>query len=457
MKKALVVSVGVIALLGLVSTFVLKIPPWHLGAAMEVAAGLGAKVACSARFLSGFSYERIHADLETYSPANALLNLDFDEQNKRVQADMLGLGYAAAKYRPGLGCTLEIGELAQPESEVLVGNPPVNAAWPEGNQVVNVHPGMQDYLQEMLKIDNEQGLDTRALLVLKGGKIQAEVYAPGYSADTPFLGWSMGKSLTAIMIGNLIQQGQLSLEQASLFDHWANDERKAITLRHLLTMTSGLAFDETYVPGSDSTRMLFTAPSAAGVAMDASAQYAPGTRFSYSSGTTNLLARLVFDKVGGTLQQNVEYFRQAIAKPLGLTNTTFEVDPSGAFVGSSYIFASARDWAKLALMLLNHGALNGQQVVPKGFVTEALQPNHSDNDSRYGFQLWLNGKGEQRRWDKLPEDAYAMMGSRSQLVMMVPSHDLAVVRLGWTPGRYPTNDKLALIVAASDNIGQSLL
>ena len=304
----------------------------------------------------------------------------------------------------------------------------------------------------LLKQDNQDGLDTRALLVLQGGRLVAESYADEYDQHTAFLGWSMGKSLTAILLGTLEQQGKLDVNEQNLFNDWLQDERADIRIRDLLTMTSGLDFDETYAPGSDATRMLFTSPSASEVAMESALHKSPGHHFSYSSGTSNLLARLLFERVGGTAQANVDYFYQALLVPLGLSSTVFEPDASGVFVGSSYIYANARDWSKLGQLLLNDGVWNQQRLLPEGWVARATAPNSSDNDPRYGYQFWLNGGGDDLRWPNLPQDTFAMNGNRSQMVVVVPSRDMVIVRLGWTPFFYPVDENLSYILNQSSRL-----
>lgn len=116
------------------------------------------------------------------------------------------------------------------------------------------------------------------------------------------------------------------------------------------------------------------------------------------------------------------------------------------FVGSSYLYASARDWAKLGLLMLNEGKFNGEQLLPNDWVNKATSPNNSDNEKAYGFQFWLNNGDEHLRWPSLPEDAYAMMGNRKQSVMVIPSENTVLVRLGWTKGDYPMEQNYRAIL-----------
>jgi CubicO group peptidase (beta-lactamase class C family) len=201
------------------------------------------------------------------------------------------------------------------------------------------------------------------------------------------------------------------------------------------------------MPGSDATRMLFNSHSAASVAMEKPLEHPPGRYFSYSSGTTNLLAALLVERLGGT-QAAVDYLYGEFLQPLAMANTVLEPDPSGVFVGSSYVYASARDWARLGQLMLNGGELNGHRLFSEEWAGRATAASTALNDTRYGYQFWLNGRGEHRRWPSLPRDAFAMMGNRGQVVMMIPSERMVIVRLGWSAEDYPVNQRFATMLDA---------
>jgi len=450
-KRKLIAGVVVIGLFTALSTYVLKIPPWRLGAAVEVATGLGAKLACSGYFISGFDKARLVDDLATYSPATRLLDLQINDADKTVTASLLGMGKTRAEFRPRLGCTLALGDTSEIAEFAGTGQFGINTSaaavkWPKGNDVDTIDTDFQLRTDDLLQRDNAAGLDTRALLMVKGGQVVAESYAEGYSESTRFLGWSMGKSITAMQIGNLILNGKLTTDERNLFPSLWTDARAEVTVEHLLTMTSGMTFDETYIPGSDSTKMLFGAHSASDVALTSEYGHLPGTHFSYSSGTTNILSRLLFERVGGTVDANYRYFNEQFLQPLALTSLVFETDGSGVFVGSSYPYATARDWGKLGLLLLNKGELNGFRVFSEAFATALSVPNNSENERSYGYQVWLNDGDDALRWPALPSDAYAMRGNRSQIVMVIPSMDMVIVRLGWTSGWYSANERFAELI-----------
>jgi CubicO group peptidase (beta-lactamase class C family) len=248
-------------------------------------------------------------------------------------------------------------------------------------------------------------------------------------------------------LGHLEMLGEVSIQERRLFSEWLEDDRAEISLENMLHMTSGLDFSEVYAPGSDATAMLFTTHSASDVAMASGLSHDPGQHFYYSSGTTNLLARLINDRLGGT-QAAVNYLADSFLRPLGLRRMLLEVDPSGIFVSSSYVYASARDWASLGQLMLNEGTWGAQRLLTEDWVSRAQTPNNSTNDPAYGYQFWLNRGGPQLRWPALPVDAYAMRGNREQTVMIVPSANVVIVRLGWTAGAYPTAQRFAAILGA---------
>jgi len=425
--------------------------PLHLGQAVAVATHMSAKLACSARFISGYDETRIRNDLASYSPVYRQVHLVYDETAKTVSSDLFGLAQVQARYRPATGCAVDFTGVTALESLTAA---PIQAdsaqSWPVGENTPAIQPALQQLTDQLLAQDNQQGLETRALLVVQHGQLVAESYAPGVTAQTPLLGWSMAKSVNAMLIGRLMQTGQLPLDQTHLFPAWQQDSRADISLRHMLQMSSGLDFDETYSPGSDSTRMLFTEPSTAAVALESLPLYAPGQQFSYSSGTANLLSHFLGLQLGSKPQARLDFVWQQLFAPLAMQHSIFEMDPSGDFVGSSYLYASARDWGRLGLLMLQQGQWQGQQLLAPAFMAEAVLPNHSLNEKAYGFQFWLNQGDAALRWPPLPADAYAMNGNRQQTVMVIPSRDVVLVRLGWSAGDYPMPAHFAKLLQQLD-------
>lgn len=445
MKKLVVVMLIVLGVGGLTA----GVSAPYIASSSKMLTGMGAKLGCSGRYISGFSERQAFEDLQSYSFILKWVTLEFNDRLKRVSADFLGLKNIAAQYRPGLGCTLDIGDTQPLNRAVVATNTRSQAPWPRGDGAANVDKNLQQKLNEILKADNRARLQTRALLVVRKGQLVAESYSAGLDQHSKLLGWSMAKSVMSLLVGHMEMTGELDVAQRPVFSQWAEDDRRTISVRHLLQMSSGLEFPELYEPGAGATDMLFASYRGSDLPMAAGMSHKPGEVFEYSSGTTNLLSRLVFDASGANVQAHRAWLNERLMLPLALRDFVFEPDPSGILVGSSYLYASARDWARIGQLMLNGGQLNGYRLVSESWVQRARTPNHSHNMKSYGYQFWLNDGDQALRWPSLPRDSYASLGNRKQVVMMVPSEQLVIVRLGWTPGDYPTDANMAAIVAAA--------
>jgi CubicO group peptidase (beta-lactamase class C family) len=436
MKKTLWIVLGLAALLIAVPPYWLGFSVFQLGHTFQVASSMTAKLACSAKFVSGFSQQQIIDDVASYSSVTKLVDIEYDLERQTVQTDMLGISQSTAQYVPGLGCYLAHSDLPKLELTPSLSLPmQQNALWPAGSKI-ETDLSVQAITEEIIRQDNLAGHNTRALVVIKDGKLVAESYAQNTNALTPLLGWSMAKSVTAMTLGRMEQTHSVDLNQTHLFPQW-NDERGDIQLKQLLTMTSGLDFSEKYAPGSDATKMLFSSANAASLPLDSAVAFPAGHHFSYSSGTSNLLADWIHTVLGDSLQSSYDYLHSQILEPSGIHSLVFETDATGVTVGSSYLFATARDWARLGWIMANEGSINGHQLLSEQWVSDAQQPNSSDNEKAYGYQFWLNSGDTELRWPSLPEDGFAMLGSRKQSVMMIPSQRTVLVRLGWSRGEYP--------------------
>jgi CubicO group peptidase (beta-lactamase class C family) len=210
---------------------------------------------------------------------------------------------------------------------------------------------------------------TRAIVIVHGGRIVAERYADGYGSASLFTGWSMTKSVTNALVGILTAQNALDIDADRLRPEWRSpdDPRSAITLHDLLTMSSGLGFDESYAPSGAATRMLFDSHDAAAVAADSPLLHDPGTVWSYSSATTNIVSAVVRDAFKSH-DEYIAFPRRALFDRIGMTTAVLEPDPSGTFVGSSFMYATARDWARFGLLFLRDGTWNVERILPEGWV-----------------------------------------------------------------------------------------
>ena len=310
--------------------------------------------------------------------------------------------------------------------------------------------------------DAEAVGETRALIVLRGGRIVAERYGEGYGPDTRFVGWSMAKTITAVMIGLLVSDGRLRLDESAPVPAWQRpgDPRGEITLRQLLQMRSGLRHTEAGEPirDSDEVRMLFLdgRDDMAAWAEAQPLEAEPGRKFEYSSATTVILsdiaARALVESGDPALRRTVvsEYLRTRLFEPAGMRSMVPEFDAAGTLIGSSLIHGTARDWSKFGEFLRNGGSVKGGQVVPRGWIEFMTTP--SPRNPGYGGQVWLN-RDQPDGADMLfaergPADAFACIGHLGQYVIVSPRQKLTVVRLGKSDGakRRAVVERLADIV-----------
>lgn len=410
----------------------------------NVASGIGSKLLCSAHYVSGYSQEQAFSDLVQYSPILEYLTIEYDDKNKSVTTSLFGIQEKTATALPGLGCAVDYPGLNSREKLIAQAISPSTAPWPQGAGGRTINDDLQKLVEDLVTNDNNAGLNTRALLVVNGGSIVAETYEQGVEQTTPLLGWSMAKSLVAVILGNLEYRNLIDLDQSPGFAEW-DDERAEITIVDMLNMADGLEFSEEYEPGDDVTTMLFTVPSAANYVLQQSARHLPGSYFNYSSGTANLLAKVHQDALGSA-QVTLDDFRENIFAPMGFQHAVFETDASGVLMGSSYLYASARDWARLGQLMLNKGVINNQRIVSADWVRRATTPNNTHNEKAYGYQWWLNSGDDRLRFEELPADAFYASGNRQQFLMVFPSLEAVIVRVGWTAGRYPIEENFGQIL-----------
>jgi CubicO group peptidase (beta-lactamase class C family) len=428
-----IVAVLFLAVLALAGFLWLK-PP----ALLRVGANYSAKIVCSNVFLAGRDPEEVLLS-DVQAPGIALLHLmrvRVDREHGVVHAGFLGLiGDGLAVARPGRGCTvLPDGRLNFTAIEPQR-NPPKpgaqsqDALWPEGGSVKTVAS-----LDALLADDALAGPGARALLVIDHGRIVAERYAKGFDWATPLLGWSMTKSVMAGVVGLLVKDGKLKLDQTNFWP--PSDGRDHVRLADLLAMSSGLRFNESYGNVSDVTTMLYLQPDMAAFARSQPMLYPAGKVWSYSSGTALILSRIVADALGVGAP---EYIDQRLFEPLGITTATIEQDEQGTPVGSSYMYASARDWARYAQFLLQQGVWQGQALLPAGYVSMMATPV-SASGGRYGQgQVWRWGSDPVTPGVNpdeeflIPEDTFWMSGHDGQSIAIIRSRQLIIVRLGLTP------------------------
>jgi CubicO group peptidase (beta-lactamase class C family) len=430
---------------------------WLLSAAMPIGTGYVAKYLCTSTFVSQRDPVRtFDEDVRPVNPLARFVRWTVDPKRKMVKASAFAVFRSEALYRDGCGCTLLAGE-----PEVVLRQqrfhysdlPPASEhssalPWPVGRAVVDP-AGMgvdTDRLKRALDAAfaeprPDSPRKTRAVAVVFDGKLIAERYAPGFQADMPLLGWSMSKSITNALVGILVRQGRLMIQDPAPVPEWqaADDARRAITLDQLLRMSSGLAFEEIYRPLADATDMLYGARDFGAFAAASPLEADPGKKWNYSSGTANIIARIVRMEAEKDGLNYYDFIRRELFHRIGMTSAVLEADPSGTFVGSSYAVATVRDWARFGLLYLNDGVWNGRRVLPDGWVRYTTTPTPDAPQGKYGALFWLNagapGNAADRMWPHAPADAYAAQGFQEQKVIVIPSKKLVLVRFGATADR----------------------
>ena len=408
---------------------------------LRVGANYSAKIVCSNVFLAARDPQEV-LSVDVQAPGISILKLmrvSVDRERGVVRAGFLGfIGDGLAVARPGRGCTVvpdgKLDSLAaipaptpsSPRPSFPTTAPPF---WPDGTGV-KTEPRIDQVLQDAALA----GPGARAIVVVDHGRIVGEHYAPGFTATTPLLGWSMTKTVTAAVIGMLIKDGKLSLDQAGFWP--GNDGREKIRLSDLLAMSSGLQWNEGYGAVSDVTSMLYLQPDMAGFARSPILAHPPGEAWLYSSGTAVILARIAQEAQPEDL---ASFINVRLFGPLGMTTATIEPDEHGTLVGSSYMYATARDWARYAQFLLQDGAWQGERLLPEGYVAMMAAPVAASRGQYGKGQTWLWGSDATTPGVNpdaafgIPPDTFWMSGHDGQSVTIIKSRQLVIVRLGLTP------------------------
>jgi CubicO group peptidase (beta-lactamase class C family) len=311
------------------------------------------------------------------------------------------------------------------------------AAWPRGD---HAHQGELDAVVDEMFTDEDLAV-TNAVVVVQGGRVLAERYggeqfffdraAEPITAESQLLSWSMAKSMLHMIVGTLVDEGRLSPDQLAPVKEWSADDdpRHQIQVRDLLAMRDGLAFVEEYQIGQTShvIEMLWGDGKDDMAAFSAALPlvHEPGTFFSYSSGTTNILSRVVADLVGYGDDYRT-YLERRLFHPIGMTSAVATFDTSGVFVASSFVHARALDFAKFGLLYLRGGEWEGRQLISREWAATAQVPLSVEASSGhlYSWQWWVSGDAHGTYWAN---------GYEGQMISVVPALDAVVVRFGHTP------------------------
>jgi CubicO group peptidase (beta-lactamase class C family) len=435
----------------------------------EVATGYGAKLACSYVFVSDRTLESALEAEFVFPPIKWGALFEVDDTRRCVTATatfLKSVSQTACWKSDHLGCSL-LSEGTEPARTASVPKEqPIPSAeqWPLGSgpPVTRGHHPDVDWEVLDRTVDAhfaDSRLHARAFLLIRGGELIYEQYGDGCHAGTAMLGWSSTKSIVSALLGRMAMAGMVSLDMAVDLPEWKDTEMTRPTVRQMLQMSDGLDWDEWYEPTYDVTDMLFRQESA--FMPDRTSRVPPGQCFQYSSHTTNALClwmrHLIEDaeEARPAWLQDYEAFPfSALFEPLRASSFVLETDPSGTFVGSSFGWATARDWAKFGQLYLNDGMWSGQRLLPEGWTEFSSTPTDTSGGV-YGAHFWTGGEGADgatadrvaecdgvypsrlnpdRSWWRraFPSGTYAAHGFEEQLVAMVPSKGVVMVRLGAT-------------------------
>ena len=434
-----------------------------------IGAGYAAKQICSGVFVARLPEQFVvETDvlprLATVGPLAQLLDYELNTNNRQVVAQMLGRT-VTAQYRPRYGCTLgEAGEAplfpfsdASPEIRNELGATTVASAPPsltsKGWERAALESALGSALDAAFAEPLEGGRNTLAVIVMHRGQIVAERYGAPVTAETPMQGWSMNKSLMATFIGRQIDQGYLrlndsvvsALQAASAGGATVAKVHPDLTLRHLLSMTTGFDFSERYFPGDDVTDMLYRQSGMWLSTPDTGHAFPPGEQWAYSSGDINTASLMWQQSLQG--EPYPDWIRTHFSKPLTTDEIVLEPDASGVQVGSSYAYLTPRDWARMGQLWLNawHGR---SEVINREWQRLAVTPGTAKGGEIYGLGFWLNTG--HRAFPSAPESTFHAGGNSGQFVVVIPERELVIVRLGLTlnESRADMDALLANVLAA---------
>ena len=400
---------------------------------LDLISGFSSKSVASCHFID----HRNLKSIENGDNAIDMIDLATNEINnskKCATASVYGLKKRTAIYREGLGATLinanfDVSKPYEIPKRTILNT---NLDYPFGNkEPKNFIFDNVNYSQLKVAIEaafdtkTEKVKNTRAVVVLYKNKIIGEKYAAGFNKNSKLLGWSMTKSITATLFGILQKQGKFNINLPAPVKEWQKDQRAIITTSDLLHMNSGLEWVEDYGSICDATNMLFQDEDMTQSQVNKKGAFPPNLHWNYSSGTTNLLSGIV-RKQFKTHQEYLDFWYASLIDKIGMNSMVIETDMSGNYVGSSYGWATARDWGKFGTLYLNKGNWNGEQLFDESWIRYITTPTQGSN-GEYGAHFWLNAG---KFYKDAPTDLYSCNGYQGQRVFIIPSLQLVIVRLG---------------------------
>lgn len=426
----------------------------YLTPLMPIITGYAAKNLSSGVFVANRTQESMEATDLNFSFIRFVKN-SVDTTRKTVKSRFLWHS-SRTTFVNGYGSILvndhPVGDIQArpyPVVPVLPANPDT-IAWPMGNLIADTIPSDIDMKQLNLAVeqafaDTIPYKGTFAVMVTYKGQPVAERYAEGFGPENRFLSWSMAKSFINALTAVLVKEEKLDIHAPADIEEWQHDERRNITIHHLMQMNSGLEWNEDYGNSSDVNNMLHKEGDMARFARSKPLEYSPGSVFEYASGSTNIVSFLLRKAIGN----DAEYFafpREKLFNRIGMRSAIFEVDASGTFVGSSYLYATLRDYTRFGLLYLQNGNWLGEQILPVDWV-EYTTSAASGSDGTYGAFFWLNIAGTD--YPDVPRDMYCCRGHDGQNINIIPSKELVIVRTGFSKnGEFDQNGFLTGIMDA---------
>ncbi len=403
---------------------------------LNIITGFASKSVASGIFLANRSQESVEQGDNDFPPIGQAKNtVNLVEQS--VTSSVFGLKTRKAIYVDGLGAILLNKDYDETQEFIIPmrDKTPKNLPFPYGNlpqidnKFINIdYKVLQSAVDNAFDKPNKNNKKTRTVLVVYKDQIIAEKYADGFDKNTPMLGWSMAKSLTATMYGILQKQGKIDVNSVTGIEEWQKDDRKNITYNNLLQMNSGLQWVEDYNTLSDVSKMLFLETEMGKVQLEKPLAGKSNESWNYSSGTTNLLAGYLLQQQFKSQQEYLDFWYSELLDKIGMHSALIESDLAGNFVGSSYGWANTRDWAKFGLLYLHNGNWNGEQIISPKWVEYVATPTNG-SDGIYGAHFWLNAGG---RYPDVPKDLFSANGFQGQFVFIIPSKEIVIVRTGLT-------------------------
>lgn len=417
---------------------------------LDIVSGFSSRSVSTHYFLAGRgqeSTEKTDNDIESMELASTII----EESTKSVTTSVYGLKKRETVYKEGIGTVL-IPKNEDASKTFLIPNrnkKPKGLSFPYGDlpqkdtvfsnvNYQNLNKALNNAFTKDVEIKK-----TRSVLVVYKNQIIGEKYKKGFDKNSMFLGWSMAKSITSGVLGVLEKQGKINLEQNDLFEAWHSDERKNITLRNLVNMNSGLEWVEDYGKISDVTQMLFIDSDMSLKQKNKKQIGKPNESWNYSSGTSNLLSAFI-RKQFNSQQAYLDFWYTDLIDKIGMYSMLIETDYSGNYIGSSYIWATARDWSKFGLLYLHNGNWNGEQIINKSWI-DFTQKTTNTSDGGYGGHFWTN---EGMRYIDAPKNMYACIGFQGQYVFIFPDLDLVIVRTGLSGEDAHINELLKEILSS---------